>query len=144
MKDLKKIHTGVIIDETIYYTLEEICDICGVRTESIVELVDFGILEPEGKTSGRWKFPAKQVQRSQRALRLQHDLELDISNLALTIDLLEELISYAPELLSLSIIWSYSKTISRRLDSSIMPKYSPLSCQRRLASLHKSSAPSVS
>lgn len=91
MRESKKVHAGVIVDETIFYSLQEICDICGVQMESIVEMVDYGILEPAGKSSRTWKFPTDQVQRSQRAIRLQHDLDLNIQGVALTLELLEEL-----------------------------------------------------
>lgn len=87
----KNIHSGAIVDNSVTFTLQEMCDICGVSEQFVVEMVEFGILEPQGNTMGNWRFSAVSLRRSKRAVRLQHDLELNLAGVGLTLDLLEEL-----------------------------------------------------
>jgi chaperone modulatory protein CbpM len=73
------------------FTLKEVCEICGVEHQVIIELVEFGILKPQGDEEMTWQFSTEQLDRSKRALRLRHDLELNLQGVALALDLLEEL-----------------------------------------------------
>jgi chaperone modulatory protein CbpM len=52
-------------------------------------LVSEGVLEPSGAEPREWRFGAEALPRARRALRLQRDLELDVSALALVLDLLD-------------------------------------------------------
>lgn len=90
MSSAKKNDNGEIITTTTYYTLSEICEICDVQAELIIELVQNGVLEPYGETIKSWQFSDNELQRSQKALRLQRDLELNYSGIALILDLVEE------------------------------------------------------
>ncbi len=85
------IYTGTLIDETTRFSLQELCNICGVHAESVIELVEYGILNPAGKTSRSWKFSSSELNTLKRALRLQRDLEINMPGIAMTLDLLEEL-----------------------------------------------------
>jgi chaperone modulatory protein CbpM len=82
---------GIVIDDNTYYPLQEICQICGMETDSIVEMVNYQILQPRGKTMHEWQFTATQLPRLKKAVRLHHDLELSWHNVALVLDLLDEL-----------------------------------------------------
>jgi chaperone modulatory protein CbpM len=85
------IYTGTLIDETTRYSLKELCDICGVHAEWVIELVEYGILNPVGKTSRSWEFSSSELNALKRALRLQRDLEINLPGIAMALDLLEEL-----------------------------------------------------
>lgn len=78
-------------NENVSFSLKELCNICGVHAEYILELVNYGILQPRGKTMQVWQFSSDQLLRSKKALRMQHDLELNLAGVALALDLLEEL-----------------------------------------------------
>lgn len=81
-----------ILDETILFDLQELCAICNVQPELIIEMVEHGLLEPQnGITPTEWHFTRIAIQRSRSALRLQRDLELNWAGAALVLDLLEEL-----------------------------------------------------
>lgn len=82
--------TSEIVGETVHYRLKDICEVCGVSADYIVEMVEAGILTAEGNTPTSWRFSAVSVMRSRKALRLQRDLELNTPGVALALDLLDE------------------------------------------------------
>jgi chaperone modulatory protein CbpM len=81
---------GEIVDETSRYGLKEVCEVCGVHAECVVEMVEAGVIEPHGDQPSTWRFSALTVMRSRKALRLQRDLEINIPGIAVTLDLLDE------------------------------------------------------
>ncbi len=83
--------TGVIIDDSVTFTLEELCEACGVEEELIREMVAHGLLEPLGITSKQWQFTIVEVKRSKTALHLQRDLEINLAGIAVILDLLDEM-----------------------------------------------------
>ncbi len=54
-------------------TLAELCRSCGVHAEWIVELVDEGILEPEGTDVSSWRFSGISIVKTRTAWRLRQD-----------------------------------------------------------------------
>jgi len=87
----EKIFTGVVLDENFRLTLLEICRICEVSAERVIELVDAGVIEVEGAEPLHWRFDALAFRRLQAALRLERDLGINPAGAALALDLLEEL-----------------------------------------------------
>jgi chaperone modulatory protein CbpM len=85
------LHAGDIVVETQTYSLLQVCAICGVHTERVVELVSFGIIEPAGAQPDFWQFSESAVRRAKKALRLQRDFGLDQQGLALSLELLDEI-----------------------------------------------------
>ena len=86
----QKVLKGVILEEQSEITLDEIGRFCAVRRESIVALVEEGILEPSGGEPTQWRFGSVQLRRAARALRLQRDFEINLGAVGLVLDLLEE------------------------------------------------------
>jgi chaperone modulatory protein CbpM len=80
-----------ILDEQVIYSLQDICTICDTQTDVIVGMVEYGILDPMGFKQELWQFDAQALQRSKTALRLRRDLDINLSGLALALDLLDEL-----------------------------------------------------
>lgn len=82
-------------------TLRELCEISGAPADFVVEMVEFGILEPApgdrapgDRTPGdrtRWEFGDPAVRRSRRAVNLMRDFGINMEGLSLVLDLLEEL-----------------------------------------------------
>jgi chaperone modulatory protein CbpM len=83
--------TGVILDEHVHLSLQEICVACSSRTEWIVEFVEEGILQPVSGDDSQWNFPASSLARARTAARLRRDLGLNPPGVALALDLLEEI-----------------------------------------------------
>lgn len=82
--------SGVVLHEEASLTLEELCRYCATHHDHIVALVRGGILEPAGSEPTQWRFPAKAMTRAARAIRIQRDLELEVTAVAVVLDLLDE------------------------------------------------------
>jgi chaperone modulatory protein CbpM len=82
---------GVLLDEDAVVSLTEICTACGVTTERVTEMVEYGILEPANEAAGQWEFTAISLQRVTTVVRLQRDLGVNLAGAALALDLLDEL-----------------------------------------------------
>jgi chaperone modulatory protein CbpM len=93
--------TGEIVDETVQYRLKEVCEVCGVHAEFVVEMVEAGIIKPKGAEPSTWRFSSLSIMRSRKALRLQRDLDINIPGVAVTLDLLDELESLRDQVKSL-------------------------------------------
>ena len=93
-----KVLKGTVLEEQSEVTLEEIGRYCAVRRESIVSLVEEGILEPRGREPEQWRFAAVNLRRAARALRLQRDLEINLEAVGLVLNLLEEVEKLRAEL----------------------------------------------
>jgi len=82
-----------IFEEQTQLTLADLCRACAVHAERIIELVDFGVLKPQGRDPARWIFVGASLHRARAALRLQRDLEMDLAGVALALELLDEIAS---------------------------------------------------
>lgn len=85
-----------LLDEQLRFTLADMCRVCGVHAEFLVELVDEGIITPDvparsRRATQRWHFDGIAVVRVQRAVRLQRDLGVNLPGVALALQLLDEL-----------------------------------------------------
>ena len=83
--------TGTLLDEGVELSLEEISVACSCSREWVVELVEEGVLEPQGKSRANWRFSGTSLVRAQSAMRLQRDFELDLAGVALALDLMDEI-----------------------------------------------------
>jgi chaperone modulatory protein CbpM len=79
-----------LLDETVEFSLEDLCRIVGAERQLIVEIVEEGIVEPRG-AGGQWRFSGVAVTRIQRVLRLQQDFDVNLPGAALALELLEEI-----------------------------------------------------
>jgi chaperone modulatory protein CbpM len=83
--------TGILLDEQAQLSLEEFCYACSSSTEWVIELVDEGVLEPIGHVQAHWQFSGPNLLKARAAVRLQHDLEINLAGVALALDLMEEI-----------------------------------------------------
>ncbi len=85
--------SGDVLEEDVELTLAELCKACQLPAEQIYDFVEQGLVEPSatGTSPGQWRFQGVSVFRVKRALRLQHDLGVNIAGAALALDLMEEL-----------------------------------------------------
>ncbi|HSN42406.1 MAG TPA: chaperone modulator CbpM [Burkholderiales bacterium] len=80
-----------LLEEQTQLTLADLCHACVVREERIIELVDAGVLEPQGREPAHWRFAGASLLRARTALRLQRDLDIDLAGAALALELLDEI-----------------------------------------------------
>ncbi|MCS5710014.1 chaperone modulator CbpM [Candidatus Berkiella aquae] len=91
MKQEGSIHEGILQDESITYSITEIETLCVVERHEIEEMVELGILEPQGLSYETWVFQCTALNRTQKALRLHKDLAINWPGVALALELLDEL-----------------------------------------------------
>jgi chaperone modulatory protein CbpM len=73
-------------------TIDELCRVCSVHTEYVVQLVQEGILAPTaGSVSDAWRFTSLHARHTKIASRLQRDLGVNLPGAALALQLLDEL-----------------------------------------------------
>ena len=90
-KNLLSLLTGEIVEECKPLTLVELCQICDSSVEQVAEIVEEGIVEPEGADSNSWLFHGVSVGRVRFVLRMERDLGVNTAGSALVMELLEEL-----------------------------------------------------
>ena len=83
--------SAMLLDDSVEFSLAELCAACRVSEELIVEIVAEGIVEPLGGDPAQWRFTGFALARVQRVLRLQNDFGVNLPGAALALDLLEEL-----------------------------------------------------
>lgn len=77
--------------ETQYFSFQELCNVTALPSHILIEIVDNGIVDPEGNGPETWLFNTHMISLTKKACRLHDDLEIDWSGIALAISLLEEL-----------------------------------------------------
>lgn len=82
---------SVVLDERVRFTLVQLCEVCRISADYVLDVVDEGILEPEGSQPPEWRFRASDLRRLQTALRLQRDLRVNLAGAALALQLLDEM-----------------------------------------------------
>lgn len=78
--------------------LNDLCAVCHVTPDFIIELIAYGTIEPQGKSAAKWRFDARQLHVIRTAIRLHHDLEINHAGVALAIDLLNQVENLQAEL----------------------------------------------
>ncbi|WP_028579707.1 chaperone modulator CbpM [Desulfogranum japonicum] len=88
-----KIHylEGTVLDEDLRCSLVDMCRLCGVTAELLHEMIEEGVIHPIEPAPMEWRFTAVEIKRVQTALRLHHDLRVNLPGCALALDLLDEL-----------------------------------------------------
>ncbi|OOO01851.1 MAG: Chaperone modulatory protein CbpM [Chromatiales bacterium USCg_Taylor] len=83
--------TGILVSEQGALSLEEMVEACGTEVEWIVELVEVGVLSPEGPDETAWRFGALDLLRARRLARLERDFAASAEAAAVILDLLDEI-----------------------------------------------------
>jgi chaperone modulatory protein CbpM len=82
---------GTVLDERVTFTLREFCDACGIQSQLVIEMIEYGVIEPARRSEAEWEFHGHALVRAQRALRLVRDLDVNWPGAALALDLLDEI-----------------------------------------------------
>jgi chaperone modulatory protein CbpM len=80
----------MLLDETVHFSLAELCSACNVAEAIVLEIVAEGIVEPRGSAPSEWLFSGLAVARIQRVVRLQSEFGVNLPGAALALELLEE------------------------------------------------------
>lgn len=82
--------SALLLDDSIEFSIAELCQACSITEEFVVEIVAEGIVEPIGPEPGQWRFSGRALARVQRVIRLQREFEVNLPGAALALELLEE------------------------------------------------------
>jgi chaperone modulatory protein CbpM len=75
---------------SVQLDLAEFCEAADLTDVYVIEIVEHGILEPQGGPPRDWRFTDYELTLAKRAAKLRRDLELEWEGVALALDLLEE------------------------------------------------------
>lgn len=75
---------------SVQLDLAEFCEAADLPDVYVIEIVEHGILEPQGAQPREWRFTDYELALVKRAAKLRRDLELEWEGVALALDLLEE------------------------------------------------------
>ncbi|SRR5690606_29599316 len=81
---------GTVLDDSVTVSVDQVCSLCRVQVDWVVELVDQGVVEPV-RREGQWHFLGSQLPRLRRALALRRDLGINPAGIALVLELMDEL-----------------------------------------------------
>lgn len=80
-----------VVEEEVSMSLTELCQACSTERDLVLQLVEHGVIEPQGGAPQAWVFTGASLQRTRVALRLLRDLELNLPGAALAVELLDEI-----------------------------------------------------
>jgi len=89
MKD-KTVTVIVEYTQPSFLSLEEFCAACHISDDVLRDFVAYDIIHPREK-DGEWLFDLNALGQIKTALRLHRDLEINLSGVAVVLDLLQEL-----------------------------------------------------
>jgi chaperone modulatory protein CbpM len=86
-----EILTGIVLDEHLRLTMQELSAFCNVSIEVVRDMVTEGVISPIGKDPDEWVFLGPDVRRIHTVIRLERDLGVNLPGAALALDLLDEI-----------------------------------------------------
>lgn len=89
MANAVKIHEAQLIGEADWIAASDICRLCRLELEVVVELAELGLVAPRGQAPEVWQIPAAALPRLAAVARLMRDLGINVSGAALAVELLE-------------------------------------------------------
>jgi chaperone modulatory protein CbpM len=90
-KDILEILHGEILEEEVQISLAQLCRLSNQPAESILEMMEYGVIEPYQHSTEKWLFKGDSVHRLRCAKRLKKDLDVNTAGAALALDLLQEM-----------------------------------------------------
>lgn len=91
VKQVLKIVHGEILEEEVKLTLAQLSRRSSLSAESILEMMEYGVIEPYQVSRDKWLFKGDSVSRLRCAQRLKRDLGVNTAGAALALDLLQEI-----------------------------------------------------
>jgi chaperone modulatory protein CbpM len=86
-----EITTGELLEEEVELTFSQLCFVCDLPAERVLEFVEEGLVEPIGREQRSWRFSGSSVRRVHCAMRLERDLGVNLAGAALALELIDEL-----------------------------------------------------
>ena len=74
----------------IHFNCVELCEQAGVPLETLIDFVEYGIVEPHGNSPDDWVFEPEVIIVVRQAIRMHKDLGIDWAGIALALELIEQ------------------------------------------------------
>jgi chaperone modulatory protein CbpM len=78
-----------VLGEGEWIAVGEICELCRLDLEAVLELAALGVVSSRERSPGEWQVQATELPRLRVAGRLMRDLGVNVSGAALAVELLE-------------------------------------------------------
>ncbi|TDV65901.1 chaperone modulator CbpM [Pseudomonas sp. LP_7_YM] len=79
------------MSNTLVVDMQEFCQVIDMPVAYVIELVEHGIVEPQGVRPDQWLFDTYSLSVAKRAVKLHRDLAMEWDGVALALNLLDEL-----------------------------------------------------
>lgn len=89
MTNAVEIHEAQLVGQADWIEAGEICRLCRLELDAMIELAELGLISPRGHAPEQWQLPAEALPRLAVAGRLMRDLGVNVSGAALAVELLE-------------------------------------------------------
>lgn len=83
------VHEARLMGEADWIAAVEICRVCRIELEAVIELAELGLVQLRGGSEQEWQLPAAALPRLAMAGRLMRDLGVNVSGAVLAVELLE-------------------------------------------------------
>jgi chaperone modulatory protein CbpM len=83
--------SGDLLEDDEELSLQELCRACELSEKQVVEMVEYGVIDPVGGEPAEWRFVGVSLHRVRITRNLQRDLGVNTPGAALALELLEEL-----------------------------------------------------
>lgn len=90
MNTPRHIVDAAMVDEHARFSLREVCRLCGVHSQAVLDMAAEGLISPSGPNPERWVFTGVHLTRIRAASRMQRDLRVNLAGAALALELLDE------------------------------------------------------
>jgi chaperone modulatory protein CbpM len=78
-----------LVSDSDWIDAADFCRLCRLDLDAVAELVDLGLIAPRGASPGQWQLPLSVLPRLAMAGRLMRDLGVNVSGVALVLELLD-------------------------------------------------------
>jgi chaperone modulatory protein CbpM len=89
VSEMLEIREVRVVGDADWIAAAEVCRLCRLDLEAVIELAELGLVAPRGYSPQEWQLPAAAVPRLSMAGRLMRDLGINVSGAVLAVELLE-------------------------------------------------------
>ena len=82
---------GILIEDTTLISLNEVCQRYRISEDLLLEMLEYGIFSSKSSEIEQLKLTQKDLYKMESAFRLHRDLELNLTGVALDLELLEKI-----------------------------------------------------
>ncbi len=78
-----------VLSDGDWIAAAEVCELCSLELSAMLELAELGVVARRERAAGEWQLPATALPRLRVAGRLMRDLGVNVSGVALALELID-------------------------------------------------------